>query len=275
MGQQEKPRDQESQAMQVVGGGAGVLVLAGLFWMTVLAGLVWLTVYAWRLPTPRDPYYMVSITGVDGLNQEATTSGGVPTTTLSPVFNLTVRIDSSGYAWYRACVGELSSAVVSYGDAFLGKGSVPPFCAGEARGAAVQEREATAWGEDVVLPRFLRERLSAELERGEASLDVQVTMPAGGDYAGGLFPVHRQGACLQQGQDRRGFFSVPREASLCAVCASRRTINQLNMEDLLRSSYWVQFVVQVCAVLHCYRASTGVPKKILPKHWISKLPKTY
>jgi hypothetical protein len=37
---------------------------------------------------------------------------------------------------------------------------------------------ATAWGEDVVLPRFLRERLSGELERREASLDVQVTMPA-------------------------------------------------------------------------------------------------
>jgi hypothetical protein len=157
--------------MQVVGGGAGVLVLAGLFWLTVLAGLVWLTVYAWRLPTPRGPDYMVSITGVDGLKQEATTSGGVPTTTLSPVFNLTVRIDNSGYAWYRACVGELSTAVVSYGDAFLGKGSVPPFCAEENE---VQERVATAWGEDVVLPRFLRERLSGELERGEASLDVQV-----------------------------------------------------------------------------------------------------
>ena len=141
----------------------------------VVAGFVWLMVHIARLPPLRHPDYMVSITGVDGLNLEAT-SGGVPTTTLSPVFNLTVRIDSSGYAWYRACVGELSSAVVSYGDAFLGKGSVPPFCAGEHE---VQEREATAWGEDVVLPRFLRERLSAELERGEASLDVQVTMPAG------------------------------------------------------------------------------------------------
>jgi hypothetical protein len=157
---------------------------------------------------------MVSITGVDGLKQEATTSGGVPTTTLSPVFNLTVRIDNSGYAWYRACVGELSTAVVSYGDAFLGKGSVPPFCAEENE---VQERVATAWGEDVVLPRFLRERLSGELERGEASLDRRT-----GDHAGGLFPVHRQGACLQQGQDRRGFFCVPREERLCAASASRR-----------------------------------------------------
>jgi hypothetical protein len=117
------------------------------------------------------PSGLLRITGVDGLKQEATTSGGVPTTTLSPVFNLTVRIDNSGYAWYRACVGELSTAVVSYGDAFLGKGSVPPFCAEENE---VQERVATAWGEDVVLPRFLRERLSGELERGEASLDVQV-----------------------------------------------------------------------------------------------------
>ena len=144
--------------------------------MLMVAGFVWLMVHIARLPPMRHPDYMVSITGVDGLNLGAT-SGGVPTT-LSPVFNLTVRIDNPGNVnpWDSACVWGLPTAVVSYGDAFLGRGSVPPFCAEENE---VQERMATAWGEDVVLPRFLQERLSAELERGEASLDVQVTMPAG------------------------------------------------------------------------------------------------
>jgi len=144
--------------------------------MLMVAGFVWLMVHIARLPPLRHPDYMVSITGVDGLNLGAT-SGGVPTT-LSPVFNLTVRIDTPGNVnpWDSACVWGLSTFVVSYGDAFLGRGSVPPFCAEENE---VQERMATAWGEDVVLPRFLQERLSAELERGEASLDVQVTMPAG------------------------------------------------------------------------------------------------
>ncbi|OEL13296.1 hypothetical protein BAE44_0025686, partial [Dichanthelium oligosanthes] len=39
------------------------------------------------------------------------------------------------------------------------------------------ERGATAWGQDVVVPRFLRERLAGELERGEGEVDVQVTTP--------------------------------------------------------------------------------------------------
>jgi hypothetical protein len=167
MGQQEEPRDDEETVAKLVCAAVAVLVVAGF---------VWLMVHIARLPPSTHPDYMVSITGVDGLNLEAT-SGGVPTP-LSPVFNLTVRIVNPGNVnpWDSACVWGLSTAVVSYGDAFLGRGSVPPFCAEENE---VRERMATAWGEDVVLPRFLRERLSGEMERGDASLDVQVTMPAG------------------------------------------------------------------------------------------------
>ncbi|CAN6235577.1 unnamed protein product [Urochloa humidicola] len=115
----------------------------------------------------RDPDYTVAITGADGLDQQAAA--------LSPVFNLTVRIDNAGNTQYRACVEGLSAAAVSYGDAFLAGGSVPPFCAEEGE---VQERAATAWGQGVVVPRFLRERLAGELARGEAAVDVQVTTPA-------------------------------------------------------------------------------------------------
>ena len=34
-----------------------------------------------------------------------------------------------------------------------------------------------AWGADVVVPRFLRDQLAGELERGEAVLDVMVNDP--------------------------------------------------------------------------------------------------
>ncbi|KAF8704167.1 hypothetical protein HU200_031662 [Digitaria exilis] len=124
-------------------------------------------------PKSRDPDYMVAITGVTGLDDLASATGDEPS--LSPVFNLTVRIDNSGNTLHRACVYGLSTAVVSYGDAFLGKGSVPQFCAEKEE---VQERAATAWGQGVVAPEFLRERLAGEMKRGEAAVDVQVTTPA-------------------------------------------------------------------------------------------------
>ncbi|CAN6228777.1 unnamed protein product [Urochloa humidicola] len=130
----------------------------------ILVGFVLLILHVSK---SRGPDYTVSITGADGLAPAAALS--------SPVFNLTVRINNSGNTQYRACVEGLSAAAVSYGDAFLAKGSVPPFCAEEGE---VQERAATAWGNDVVLPRFLRERLAGELARGEAAVDVQVTTPA-------------------------------------------------------------------------------------------------
>ncbi|KAL6651016.1 hypothetical protein ACP70R_009941 [Stipagrostis hirtigluma subsp. patula] len=126
------------------------------------------------MATSRGPEYTVAVTGVAGLDHLA--AGGTPTT-LSPVFNLTVRIDNAGHKVLSACVRGRPTVVVSYGDAFLGRGSVPAFCAGVRQ---VEERAATAWGQDVAVPRFLRERLAGELERGEAEVDVQVTIsPAG------------------------------------------------------------------------------------------------
>ncbi|KAL6651017.1 hypothetical protein ACP70R_009942 [Stipagrostis hirtigluma subsp. patula] len=136
-------------------------------------GLIVLFVRSIRIDAAsRDPEYAVAVTGVAGLDLAA---GDAPA--LSPVFNLTVRIDNAGNLLSTACVYSHATAVVSYGDAFLGKGSVPAFCAGERQ---VEERAATAWGQDVVVPRFLRDRLAGELERGGAEVDVEVTIsPAG------------------------------------------------------------------------------------------------
>ncbi|TVU15308.1 hypothetical protein EJB05_38822, partial [Eragrostis curvula] len=116
--------------------------------------------------------YTVTITGVDGLDQLA---AGDEQPMLSPVLNLTFHIDNSGNRVRGACVSGPSTAVVSYGDAFLGKGTVPEFCAD-----TKQENwgSVTAWGHNVEVPRFLWERLSSELERGVAAVDVEVTMPA-------------------------------------------------------------------------------------------------
>ncbi|KAL6651018.1 hypothetical protein ACP70R_009943 [Stipagrostis hirtigluma subsp. patula] len=119
--------------------------------------------------------YSVAVAGVAGLDPAADLSApGQPA--LSPVFNVTVRVDNGRSRLYIACVDRLSTVSVSYGDALLGKGSVPQFCA-ESR--EVQERGARAWGLDVAVPRFLRDQLAGELAAGEAAVDVKVTTPAG------------------------------------------------------------------------------------------------
>jgi hypothetical protein len=117
--------------------------------------------------------YSISITGVAGLDADGVAGDRHPT--LSPVFNLTLRVSNTRNKHYQACVPLTSTASLSYGDAFLGKGSVGPFCA-EPKGE--QEGRATAWGQDVAVPRFLRDQLAGELQRGDAAVDVELKMPS-------------------------------------------------------------------------------------------------
>ena len=118
----------------------------------------------------------MTITGVDGLDRAALEHRSGEGA-LSPVFDIAVSIDNTRYKADRRCIGLHSSAVVSYGDAVLGKGTVPQFCA---QALGLSETTATAWAMDVRMPRFLRSRLAGELERGEAVLDVAVRAPGSG-----------------------------------------------------------------------------------------------
>ncbi|KAL6651020.1 hypothetical protein ACP70R_009945 [Stipagrostis hirtigluma subsp. patula] len=122
-----------------------------------------------------DPAYSVSVAAVAGLDpaRDVAPASGRPT--LSPVLNLTLHISNARNAFDAACIPGLATAVVLYGDAFLGRGSVPEFCADTMRES---EAAARVWGLDVVVPRFLREQLAGELAAGEAAVDVQVQMPS-------------------------------------------------------------------------------------------------
>ncbi|XBJ03082.1 hypothetical protein VPH35_022323 [Triticum aestivum] len=115
----------------------------------------------WPFVSSRSPEYTVAITSVDGLDPARDLHGD--RLALRPVFGITVRADNTRDKVLRACVGVDSFAVASYGDVLLGRGSVA----------------ATAWGMDVRLPRFLRDRLAGELERGQVVVDVAVRSPRG------------------------------------------------------------------------------------------------
>ena len=115
----------------------------------VIAGLVCLFVL---LGTSKDAKYSVTVTGAAGLDPVADLSSAARPR-LSPVFNLTVRIDNAREGFSSACVAKFAVATVSYADAPLARGSVPQICA---RKTKVRERAVKAWGDGVALPRFLR-----------------------------------------------------------------------------------------------------------------------
>ncbi|CAL5068811.1 unnamed protein product [Urochloa decumbens] len=119
------------------------------------------------------PKYSVAVAAVAGLDPALDLSArGRPM--LSPVFNVTVHIDNTRNAFHRTCVPDLLAAEVSYGDAFLGRGTLPKICAGTRRQA---EGVVRAWGQDLVVPWFLRDQLAGELAAGEAEVDVHLMRP--------------------------------------------------------------------------------------------------
>jgi len=160
-----------------------IFVVSAVITVAVVTGIYFLATFLDRqFP---DTVFTVAITGVTGLDLArdvdlpTTPPAGVdysssppraPTAALSPVFNLTFQIDNTRNAYHDSCVPGLSRADVSYGGALLAGGSVPPLCAGERRSDRVAAR---ASGENVAVPRFLRDQLAV----GDASVDIKVTMP--------------------------------------------------------------------------------------------------
>ncbi|SPT20726.1 unnamed protein product [Triticum aestivum] len=140
----------------------------------LMAGFVYFLV--WENTRPGDTKYTVTITSVDGLDPALDLHSDRQV--LSPVFGITVHIDNTHNQIVEKCVGGVgSSAIVSYGDALLAKGTAPWFCVQTTK---VGEAATKAWGLNVQVPHFLRDRLAGELERGQAVVDVAVRTPGGG-----------------------------------------------------------------------------------------------
>ncbi|KAG2568749.1 hypothetical protein PVAP13_7NG347200 [Panicum virgatum] len=148
-------------------------VLAWIFAAVAITAFVLLAVFLSRKFPDGQPRYSVAVAAVAGLDpaRDLSARGRL---TISPVFNVTVHVDNTRSAVNEACVEELATAVVSYGDAFLGRGTVPAFCAPRRRRA---EAVARAWGQEVAVPWFLRDELAAGLAAGEATVDVKLAVP--------------------------------------------------------------------------------------------------
>jgi hypothetical protein len=136
------------------------LVSTAPFAAAVLRGIVKTINYT-------SPVYTVAIDSVGGLDADL----GAP---VSPVFNLTLRIDERT-GRRDACIGHRAAAAVDYRGLVLGRGPAPEFCVDEATGAA--EAPAVAWGTNIKIPEFLRGQLREELSRGEAAFSVSVRVP--------------------------------------------------------------------------------------------------
>uniref|UniRef100_A0A0D9W6Z1 Late embryogenesis abundant protein LEA-2 subgroup domain-containing protein n=1 Tax=Leersia perrieri TaxID=77586 RepID=A0A0D9W6Z1_9ORYZ len=117
----------------------------------------------------RGAEYSLAVTDFAGLSSYRELS--------SPVIGLALSVRVPAAAKAEVCVGgHAVAAAVSYGDAFLGKGSVPRLCVEPGQEGAVA---VTAWGVDVTVPWFLRKRMMQEQKKGEAELDVAVPIRGG------------------------------------------------------------------------------------------------
>ncbi|XBJ03080.1 hypothetical protein VPH35_022321 [Triticum aestivum] len=155
---------QESKCTSWTIGVTAIVIMIGIF-----APLAW---YAER---PADTTYEATITSVGGLDPALDLHGDRQA--LSPVFGITVRVDSTRNKVFKKRIGGAgSSVVVSYGDALLAKGAVPELCV---HTSGVGEVAAEAWGLNVQVPQFLRDRLAGEIESGQAVVDVAVRTPVG------------------------------------------------------------------------------------------------
>jgi hypothetical protein len=146
-----------------------------LFWdilpavLGVLASLVFAVPllywpYQMSFDNGKYPEYSVAVAGFSGLDiADATAAAGRGPATpalLDPTFNLTVRIKEPR-RWSTACVPRGTTAVVSY-----------------RRENATEVGNVMAWGTAVPVPRFARDSLVDELDRGEADMDVKLMGPA-------------------------------------------------------------------------------------------------
>jgi hypothetical protein len=161
-----------------------------LFWdilpavLGVLASLVFAVPllywpYQMSFDNGKYPEYSVAVAGFSGLDVADTTAaaGRVPATPalLDPTFNLTVRIKEPR-RWSTACVPRGTTAVVSYRRVRLASGPVLGFCSQNEN--ATEVGNVMAWGTAVPVPRFARDSLVDELDRGEADMDVKLMGPA-------------------------------------------------------------------------------------------------
>uniref|UniRef100_A0A0D9W6Z3 Late embryogenesis abundant protein LEA-2 subgroup domain-containing protein n=1 Tax=Leersia perrieri TaxID=77586 RepID=A0A0D9W6Z3_9ORYZ len=142
--------------------------------------------------------YSAAVTKVDGLHGYL--FRGRSYDSYEPVFYLTIHMKVPGGGENDVCIGGRSAAaVVSYGDVFLGKGSVPRLCVEPHQEGAVA---VMAWGIDVRIPQVMKSRLNGDLKRGETELDVAVPMRSGevlvckAKIGGGPFPCTLEEASI-------------------------------------------------------------------------------
>lgn len=146
-----------------------------------LTALVCLVIFVNNKFPVEDPRYSVSVTAVAGLDALSSAP------TISPVLNVTVHMDNTRDSGNGHCVPDLSTAEVSYGDAFLAKGTLPKICAGKRREA---EGVGTGRGGAVVSTGPARRRDGGGRRCGGRPLeDAPVVVRLQGQGWRGSFPV--------------------------------------------------------------------------------------
>nr|XP_010904980.1 uncharacterized protein LOC105032275 [Elaeis guineensis] len=96
-----------------------------------------------------------------------------PGLTLSPHFNVTVRVKNPSKFFFRDCYS-YGYAAISYSGVTVGEGLVPVFCQGPEKSTVL---ETVLRGSDIVLADGVRDRLAEDQRRGEVAMEVVMKLP--------------------------------------------------------------------------------------------------
>nr|XP_010904969.1 NDR1/HIN1-like protein 2 [Elaeis guineensis] len=96
-----------------------------------------------------------------------------PGLTLSPHFNVTVRVKNTSKFFFRDCYS-YGYAAISYSGVTVGEGLLPVFCQGPKKSTVL---ETVLRGSDIVLADGVRDRLADDQRRGEVAMEVAMKLP--------------------------------------------------------------------------------------------------
>ncbi|KAJ1698480.1 hypothetical protein LUZ63_006992 [Rhynchospora breviuscula] len=111
------------------------------------------------------PKFSLAVASVDGLSPSSE-----PSTTISPVFNLTLHVDNTN-SYYNYCVKKGKTRVL-YQLVEVAEAPTVGFCMDGFLGE--KNVSIHAWHMELVLPGFLRDQLYEEVKEGKAVFDVQL-----------------------------------------------------------------------------------------------------
>ncbi|XP_038982153.1 uncharacterized protein LOC120110648 [Phoenix dactylifera] len=145
-------------------------------WLLILGFIVFLALFIIDCAISSRPKISIDRIAAVGLNT-------TPGLTLSPHFNITVRVKNLSKFFFKQCYS-YGYAAISYSGVTVGEGVLAVFCHGPRKSTVL---ETVLRGSDIVLADGVRDRLAEDQRRGEVAMEAAMRLPT--PYGNGFVEV--------------------------------------------------------------------------------------